>query len=104
MESKKIVLLLAVRSRIEELGKIFLRPYDQNNTRIQKWKKILLNNKKELMTDELIKFRKSVNNPEQFIETVLNLYKDISEIATHKVYVPNLRSRDIDFVKKRRYK
>ena len=108
-ERNKIILILKVRSRIEELEKKFLTLYMLNNdTRRQKWDTILNHQGRRYRNNrELQEFRASITIPfDIFIDTVVSVYGDFSDIAAHKVLfsVPYTRSaieqmfRDIGIV------
>ncbi len=89
VEAEKSVLILQVRSRIEELEKRFLKPWMLNSwTRYEKWDVILRGNIDRLRRKaELRRFRSTVTvDVEELIEVICDLYGEFSDLAARNVH------------------
>lgn len=96
-ERNKTTLILKVRSRIEELERKFLtRQMLDTYSRREKWDNILNKQTRFFRRNiELQQFRASVTIANDvFINTVVLLYGDFSDIAAHMVFYPIPHTRD----------
>ncbi|XP_065218520.1 uncharacterized protein LOC135844291 [Planococcus citri] len=89
-EREKTILILRVRSRIEELEKRFLKPHILHYTRHQKWTHILTADVTTLRSSaELVRFRNLVTiGVNEFITVVCNLYGDFRDLAVRGIAYP----------------
>lgn len=89
-EREKSILILRVRSRIEELEKRFLKPYMLNWTRYEKWAQILFEPPSTLRKRaELIRFRNMITTSfDELISTICSLYGEFSDLAARSVTYP----------------
>lgn len=83
---EKYLLILRVRSRIEELERCFLRSYMLSWSRFDKWNMILRGDIRDLKKKgELRRCRASI----AVIETIVALYGELSDAAAHGITHPN---------------
>ena len=96
---RKYVLLLHVRTRIEELEAKFLDPEKtKGKTRRQKWKIIFEGRIQELKLPgelELLRQRVPKESRAGFIDTVVDLCRKCSSIAAHDVHYQSKWDEDV---------
>jgi len=90
----KILLVLKLCSRIEELEKILLPSVYHDKDHRAKWGKIVLDDKDRtyFLRDDVQNFRKGIADlkmdKHRFVDNVVQLYSDLSNIAAHKIFFP----------------